>query len=229
MSTLKEDLIIWLTAFCDVSDNPGISGLLRLLKREEVPEKLIVDTLRGIIWGGGDAWDSEEYSRLFWDSISNAIPYESLSPDEKETLGEMNGIYAKEAIDIFEAIDNYFSSPENCRIVNHSINRWACRAITYLDSLNVIDNLSKIVFENYENFHPRKVNKELTAFLKKHLPRCQAIFVVKQIDIDVALFLRNKEVTKLSRSKRALLGAAKENIKKLQTKICDIVARGGGQ
>ena len=209
MSTLKEDLIIWLTTFCDVSNNPGISGLLRLLKREEVSGKLIVDTLRGIIWGGGDTWDSEEYSRLFWDSISDAILYESLSPDEKETLGEMNGIYAKEAIDIFEAIDDYFSSSsENRNIVNHLINRWVCRAITYLDSLNAISNLSKIVFENYEHFRPHKVNKELTAFLKKQLPRCQAIFVVKQIDIDVALFLRGKEVTKLSRSKRALLGAA---------------------
>ena len=227
MSTLKEDLISQLATFCDVSDSPGISGLLRLLKRKEVSGKLIVDILRGIIWGGGDTWDSEEYSRLFWDSISDAIPYESLSPDEKETLGEMNGVYAKEAINIFEAIDDYFSFPENCRIVNHSINRWVCRAITYLDFLNVIGNLSKIVFENYEHFYPRKVNNELTAFLKRRLPYFQAELVIKQMDVDIAFFLENKNEAVLSQFEKELLGAAKENIKKLQTKIYDIVARGG--
>jgi len=225
MSTLKEDLISRIAN--GVSDSSETGRLLRLLEREEVSGELIVDVLRGIIWCGGDAWDSEENSRLFWDSISDAIPYESLSPDEKETLGEMNGIYAKEALDIFETIDSYFSSPENCRIVNHSINRWVCRAITYLDSLNVINSLSKIVFENYEHFYPRKVNDELTVFLKRRLPYFQAELVIKQMDVDIAFFLEDKNGAALSQFERALLGAAKENIKKLQARIYDIVVRGG--
>ena len=229
--TLKKDLIEKLAYLCDDSapfgGAPGMNALLQLLKHEEISGDFIVNTLRTIIWGGGDSWDAEEYSRLFWDNVSRELRYESLSPEEKETIMEINSLYVNDASEMFEAIDDFFvRSSENCRLVNHSINRWVCRAITYIDSLGIMNNLAELVFENYEGFYPHFVNDRIMDLLKRRLPHYQAEFILKQINVDVSAIVEHKKFTALSQFEEDLLKAAKTNILCLGTEIRDIIEGG---
>lgn len=229
--TLKKKLVKRLAYLCDDSapfgGAPGMNAFLRLLRRDEISGEFVVRRLRTAIWGGGEKLDYEALSRSFWNDVFGELQYESLSLDEREAF-DLRDMYADDAIKFFKELLEFFNDlPEGDKFVKLSINRWVCRSIAYLDSLNVMNNLANIVFENYEHFYPRKVNDELIILLKNNLPFFQTNFIIKQIDIDVALGLKCEEKAELSKFESELLDVAKRNIARMKQDIYSIVERGG--
>ncbi len=217
--TLKKKSLIYVlkTGWCS-GERKDAYRFVNLLKKKPFTGKSILEMLRTIVWG----WPDEERPRAFWNEVFEKLGNTELTPEENETIQEFDNLFYPMACRVYRIMEDYVC---HLQLLKHSITWQFCWVITYLDSLNILeDKLVDFVFENYDNFQPVIVNMKIIELLENSLPYYQAKMVIGQMNSDLFSFRKGESVMELSSFETELIKVAKKNIAKfLETEVKDII------